>query len=318
MKKNVLSLFAVAALMVSYMTVKAQESIYMIPAGESITMDGVADEAVWGMAMSYPIDQAFVDDFAPADAADCSATWKAVHDGTNIYVLVEVTDDVNDPGPGSSAWTHDKVEIYFDVNAELADGLGASGGMDTGHKQFIAQAEHDLAEGEEDALGSNNELVVTGTNYVLEFSVPFGVLTDADGVGMSTDQVVGFDITVIDNDSGVDGEHGRISWKNNGTGCGENWTCMDDAGQIKLVNDELPVSSQTISAIQVQMFPNPASDVVTFTNATQVSIYNTLGAEVINAVNNNNTNLTVDVSALNTGVYMVVVDQKAATKLIIE
>ncbi|MBM4027544.1 MAG: hypothetical protein FJ280_19385 [Planctomycetes bacterium] len=68
-------------------------------------LDGEID-AVWALAST----NSFV---PPADANDGSGTWKVLYDANNLYVLVDITDDIlkND---SARAWQDDSVEIYFD------------------------------------------------------------------------------------------------------------------------------------------------------------------------------------------------------------
>ena len=74
-------------------------------------LDGVVD-ALWAGANSYPVANVTVGSAAPA--SDLSASFRALYDATNLYLLVAVTDQalVNDSGTG---WYHDDtVEIFID------------------------------------------------------------------------------------------------------------------------------------------------------------------------------------------------------------
>ncbi|HPR59506.1 MAG TPA: sugar-binding protein, partial [Prolixibacteraceae bacterium] len=73
------------------------------------------------------------------------AYWKAMYDENYFYLLVEVTDDEHLPAwkAGVDAhWEFDKVEVYFDVNEFLEDGLGAKNAGD-GHWQYAPPFDDD-------------------------------------------------------------------------------------------------------------------------------------------------------------------------------
>ncbi|MCP4260697.1 MAG: hypothetical protein GY774_24705 [Planctomycetes bacterium] len=68
-------------------------------------IDGEIDD-IWAVASTQ--------NFVPLDdPANGSGTWKVLYDADNLYVLVDMTDDVlqND---SSSSWQDDSVEVYFD------------------------------------------------------------------------------------------------------------------------------------------------------------------------------------------------------------
>lgn len=87
-----------------------------------VTLDGKGGEPFWKNAPAERIGQSadeslrYVKD-APAwrGFKDLSATWKAAWDDANLYLLVEVTDDVyRAPISGSGLWNQDGLQFLFD------------------------------------------------------------------------------------------------------------------------------------------------------------------------------------------------------------
>ena len=86
----------------------------------------------------------------------------------------------------------------------------------------------------------------------------------------------------------------------NSPGAGESYY-FDD---VKL---NINLSLQNFSNDKINIFPNPANDLITISSdklIEAISLYNVLGQEVISSRPNNN-NQTIDIASLNSGVYIV-------------
>ena len=174
----------------------------------------------------------------PTLGAEGTTTWKGLWTDEGIYVYVTVNDDEWYPAYMNSAsdnWMYDKVEIYFDVNAELKDGIGAGGGA--GHIQVAPPATEDGISGTliEDGDGQH-AYMVTNPTWAVEYFIPFSRLKDKDGVVVPTDRTIGFDVTAIDGESAAPGVRQRAVWANDGKGpaANESYSNMDDCGTITL------------------------------------------------------------------------------------
>ena len=216
-------------------------------ASVSPVIDAEVDE-VWAEANVYPIDKAFRAEVPTVDGT----TWKGLWDEFGIYILVECLDDAWLPlynsDMGGSDYEYDKPEIYFDVNIELEDGGGASGG--NGHSQ-VAPAP---TEGQTDGTpltvnfqGSSGDatysITVKDPNVNYEYFIPFDALQEGDGIDITG--VIGFDVTMTDRDPG-DVARKRAVWANIG-GIDESWNNMDDAGLITLDEAFIEVYVESVS-----------------------------------------------------------------------
>ena len=98
----------------------------------TVTLDGKGDEPFWKNApverIGLSADEALrYGKNAPAwkGSDDLSATWKAAWDDQNLYLLVEVTDDVyHAPISGSNLWNQDGLQFLFDPMRTSAEKAG--------------------------------------------------------------------------------------------------------------------------------------------------------------------------------------------------
>jgi hypothetical protein len=83
-------------------------------------IDGFVEEA-WNIAVPEAIDQNLY-----TETPTVTATWQALYDADNFYVVVTVLDDDHFPAwaSGGNSWEYDKPEVYWDVNEVLTDGGG--------------------------------------------------------------------------------------------------------------------------------------------------------------------------------------------------
>jgi hypothetical protein len=85
----------------------------IVPTNIAPTIDGSVDSK-WNSANSQTIANVIVGPVV--DASDLSGSFRTLWDATNLYVLVEVTDNSQRNDSGISTWHDDSVEIYIDAN----------------------------------------------------------------------------------------------------------------------------------------------------------------------------------------------------------
>ena len=212
-------------------------------------IDGKLD-GIWMGANTYPISQALQSE-TPTLGDAGTTYWKGLWSDNGIYIYVKCNDDEWYPAYMNNAtdnWMYDKVEIYFDVNAVLKDGLGGKNSGD-GHIQIAPGTSEDLISGTmvEDGDGQH-AFYVTAPTWAAEYFVPFSRLKDKDGNQVATTATIGFDVTAIDGESAAPGVRQRAVWSNPGTGpaASESWANMDDCGTITL-SEEVAVGGAIIA-----------------------------------------------------------------------
>lgn len=214
-------------------------------------IDGVVDE-MWSEATIYNIDKPYRTE-APTVGGSGETTWQGGWvEGQGVYILLKVADDAWYPNymvSGSNDWEYDKPEIYFDVNFELEDGGGASGGA--GHIQVAPPAVSGKDDGTPTTVAASGvvySFMVDGNNYIAEYFIPFTALLDADTNPVDPTNTIGFDVTIIDRDPDDAGRR-RMVWANIGDK-DESWTNMDDAGHVTFEGAEPAVWVDAITLNQ--------------------------------------------------------------------
>lgn len=228
--------FLILALMVSVAFAQRPSGTIM-QATSSIEIDGVID-ALWDDATKFDIDKPFTGE-SPTVGMPGETYWKALWSTQGIYVLVVVNDDNWYPSylSGTEGWASDKIEVYFDVNYSLADGLGvaAPGGPGSGHYQIAPDPNQERIDGTPTTWdeGTIWAYKVADPSYVFEVFVPWSHLKDKDGIMFDKMGTLGFDVTVADNDATNELGRQRMVWANIGA-ISESWNNLDDVGYLTL------------------------------------------------------------------------------------
>jgi hypothetical protein len=85
---------------------------------EKMTINGIADEKSWQLASWQPIDQLILGEMPSKE--DFSGRFKIMWDEAQLYLLVEITDDVlfdQHADPRHLYWDDDCLEIFLDEDA---------------------------------------------------------------------------------------------------------------------------------------------------------------------------------------------------------
>lgn len=233
-------------------------------------IDGKIDD-VWTTAVQYNIDKKFKAD-EPTFGVVGTTYWKSLWDDNGMYILVVVNDDVWfpywAPGDGFNRWEYDKVELYFDTNAILKDGVGGQLG-NTGHRQIPPDPVEGSIDGTMQVLDVygiklNYAYKVTDPAWNVEYFIPWDCIPDKTGARFDKTRTMGFDIYLVDRDSG-DGGRKRAVWANEGAK-DENWNNMDDAGTLNFQElvaieggDKTLVYGESIQLTTKTNFVNPGT-----------------------------------------------------------
>lgn len=168
------------------------------------TIDGSVD-ALWQSAPSYALTNVVLGSGTPT-AADIAVSYRALHDGTNLYLLVEVTDDnlVNDSG--FQDWQDDGIELYLDGNRS---GGSSYDGVDDRQIVFRWNDPTVYTSLPSAPLPSGLQRMSanTPTGYRLEVKLPLAQIN----VGTSAGTEFGLDLYVIDDDDGGNRDH-KLAW----------------------------------------------------------------------------------------------------------
>ena len=131
----------------------------------------------------------------PTSPDDLSADFRGMWDENNLYLLVDVTDDILRHGTGDW-YKSDSVEVYIDADDAKAPQYGQNdyqyGFNWDKTSPTIAETKHNRTNGVEYAM------VTTDKGYRLAVKFPWQTL----GVKPSAGAKIGLDVQVNDNDGG--------------------------------------------------------------------------------------------------------------------
>lgn len=232
--------------------VMAQRPEAVIPkAGEvKPVIDGVLDE-VWATVEQHNVDRPYTNE-SPTLGDEGETYWKALWDETGMYIIIVCKDDVWYPYSGTGdAWTFDKIELYFDTNYVLDDGVGGQGST-TGNRQIAPDPDLSNLDGQLKTQTIQQGDVkyaykVDDPEWTTEWFIPWESIPDKNGTLFDLGATMGFDVSISDNDNDGAGRK-RLMWSNVGS-VAENWTNMDDAGYITLdgIGESVEIEAITLS-----------------------------------------------------------------------
>ncbi len=250
MKVKIFTLFLCTLFVASAFAQTRPEAVIK-KASVAPVIDGDLDD-VWAEADTHHIYKPFQAE-VPTLGNVGDTYWQALWTADGVWIFLTVTDDEFYPAyiaVSSDHWMYDKPEVYFDVNYILEDDVGASA-ANSGHHQIARPFQDGLNDGtaidDPDDIGVVYAYLVTGSNYVAEYFVPFSYLVDKDGIQVDIQEQVGFDITVIDRETG-DADRKRAVWANTGTygDADESWNSMDECGIITFEGAEAPIYADSV------------------------------------------------------------------------
>jgi len=167
-----------------------------------VVVDGKA-EALWSEARPYKIGNIIY--LLPSNDEDFSASYKALWDEKNLYVLVDVTDE-NLKNDSSDFWLDDCVEIFVDADNSKS---GSYGDNDYQFHFGWAEANPSMGESQHNQTGGVEFAVGRAdAGYRVEIKFPWATL----GVEPSAGKKIGLDVHVNDDDDGGDRDT-KLTWQ---------------------------------------------------------------------------------------------------------
>ena len=183
------------------------ESPLEIPfTSEAPTIDGTVD-GVWSNAATVDITY-HVNDQPPQSEADVSGTASVLWDGDNLYVLYQVTDDVQNMDTPDTAYQDDTVDLYVD------------GGNEKTTTYDDNDAQYEFRWGSEDFAVSGNAVdngradgveyrwTDTATGYIIEARVPWVNVSTLP----VTDTEIGIEFMISDADLSGPVRDTKLAW----------------------------------------------------------------------------------------------------------
>ena len=180
---------------------RRQAGITIKQAPVAPVIDGVAD-AAWSVADKIKLTNVLYKPISSPN--DLSANFKTMWDQNNLYLFVDVTDDVlkND---ASNPWDNDSVEVYIDATNSKAASYGP-----TDYQYFFVwdKTAPKIYEQKQNRIdGVQYAMVTTDTGYRAEIKFPWSTLGTKPHPGAK----IGLDIRICDNDAGGPRDR-KLTW----------------------------------------------------------------------------------------------------------
>lgn len=183
----------------------AMSDLEIVHASTAPIIDGVMESA-WNDTTAQAISNLISGSVSGGN--DLSGSFRMMWDTNNLYLLAEITDDVQQNDSGSQQWKDDSVELYIDAND---DNLSDFGATDYQYSFVWNGASVTVKESKNNATaGVSAARVATANGYLMEVSVPWSTLQQ---MAVIEGALVGVDVQVNDDDDGGTRD-GKLSWFN--------------------------------------------------------------------------------------------------------
>jgi hypothetical protein len=185
-------------------------------------IDGTADKA-WKAARAYKLEN--VNYTRPASPADFSANYRALWDANNLYVRVDVTDDVlRHDSPADKWYESDGVEVFIDADDAKASAYGQNDYQYAFNWDKTSPTMQEIKHSRTN--GVQYALVTTDKGYCVVIKFPWTTL----GVTPSAGAKIGLDVHANDNDGGGKRKT-KITWHDDKDLC---WNSPQSFGNAEL------------------------------------------------------------------------------------
>jgi hypothetical protein len=235
---------------------------------ETMTIDGLGNEAIWASATWYPIDQTWIG--TPPSATDFSGRFKVLWDQGYLYLLTEITDEElsdDHAAPLTNWWDDDGIEILIDADF-------SKGNHQYNYNAFAYHVSTfydvvDLGTDQQPHLYNDHiTTVMTQAGDLYTWECKLKVFDDTFVYGgtnaplsLTANQTLGLSMSYNDNDAGTSRENFMGSGVVPGADKNVGYITADYFQQLTLVENTVSSRSQD-QPLGLVLYPNPASGLV--------------------------------------------------------
>jgi hypothetical protein len=290
---------------------------------ETMTMDGVAESAYSAVQSTTAFN---VTGSTGADA-DYTLTFQVCYNYQKLFLVAKVLDDYACEAPYTTVtnpWTWDCIEVYLSLDTTGTTAAYDSNTIQLRFNRGIQDSAQTPGRAAQEDYQVYSEDLADG--WVLEVGIPWTAVLQEGALPEDIEAFVcwsvnGFDVHGSDNDTdGPDARDCQTAWD-------------DDDPAMPDATEDLAWNNRTMFGIMPLMgcgysgsfteqdniiFPNPATQEIQLKDiepASIVSIYNLSGMKVLETDPLNSEDY-IDISNLNRGIYLVMINNKGGLKLL--
>lgn len=337
MKQILLFLFVLTNICLSWSQPKSPiRTMDIPPVTEIMTIDGVDDEGSWSdpsecNLAGYVLNGPMTAWDGPEDhACTIRVAWNQLY----LYLFVKITDDIkhNWNGTDGNNWEFDNINVLVQLDTNT---MITSYDSTTGVFRYC-RGNYDwlLLEDRSDIEEITSYSTDTEDGWLVEAAIPWiCALPEGSSPGdiMNYLPVIGFDIWSTDSDNS-DGDitlgnmESMFVWDDDDQGEPKDdmawpylWNNTSVLGYANLIGE--PAAHEELNEKDNQisiLYPNPAGDILYLSNSdnySQLKIYSIEGIQVLNKLTGASI---VDISMLDPGMYIAVIDKTNTIKFIKE
>jgi len=288
----------------------------------AVTIDAKATEDCWTNATWHPIDQVWMPFGATMKTGDFEGKFKVAWDELYFYVLVEVVDDSlsdDHSNPTDSWWDDDCLEIFIDENRSMGNHECTNNAFAYHVSQFYDAIDLSPTCGGinyKNHVSAKMEKVAAHT-FLWEMAFKIYDASydnnnpEASRVSLTPNKLMGLTVAYCDNDETTGRENFIGSMKMTAATNNEMYKNANYFGPMKLIDpDYVGIEvNQNSNLIDINVYPVPTNNLLTVeTNTpnqsvTSVSIYTNTG-QLLKKESFTGSSLTIDLSNVNTGMYL--------------
>ena len=331
---SILSIFSIASF-----SQTQKDTIFAVEALTPVVIDGSASDACWAKAEWKPINQVWIPYNAKMAAGDFEGKYKVAWDGSYLYLLVEIVDDmISDDytNPLQNWWEDDCLEIFLDENRSMKDHLNNNNAF-----AYHISTKYDAIDLNASGGGvnyKNNIKVVMDTiadhTYLWEVAIKvydasFSLANpEASRVTLTPKKLMGLTVAYCDNDQTTKRENFIGSMYMTSATANDNYITANYFGSLLLKANQNGTSASEgkfISRKLVNLYPNPVQNQIRIERLNSASdkmiveIHSMTGA-LVKSQSVNGMNEMLEISDLRAGIYILTIlsDQYKQTERIIK
>jgi len=304
-----------------------KDTIYTYFSKTPVVVDGSDADGCWSKAEWHAIDQVWIPYNAKINSSDFTGRYKAAWDTDYLYLLVEITDDMlsdDHSNPLQNWWDDDCVELFIDEDRSKGDHEKNNNAF-----AYHVSTKYDAIDQNSSGGGVNyksNLAVVMDTIdtnlYMWEFAIKMynkNFTTsnpEASRVKLTPNKLMGFSIAYCDNDQGTARENFIGSMIMTSATANDNYKTANYFGSMLLVdpNGEW-VSVKDIQKKRFSVYPNPASNNLTISNAKNAQLeICTSNGRIVRTEQLIDEKETIEIGDLPKGLYLLKLSDKNGTQ----